>query len=234
VDALLWAIKTVGGPGSLGFLVLGFTVGIAAARVFSRSRLPRIWIAFLVVFYVVCSLPLVAQSVAAALPRAERLGRLPQDCPLDTLIVLGGDNYHGRVREALRITSVCSPTHVLVSDQLWFAKRLVREGIPETRIRVDTMSKTTLEQLQMVETYARGKPDRSVAVLASILQMPRVEALARRVRVEVILLESPLDDELVSGPVRRIFPSLSALHVTYDAVYEHLALAYYRRQGWID
>ncbi|HEY7188843.1 MAG TPA: YdcF family protein [Vicinamibacterales bacterium] len=234
MDALIGAIKTVGGPGSLGFLVLGLTVGIAAARVFSRSRLPRIWMALLAVFYVVCSLPFVAQSVAATLPRAEHLGRLPQDCPTDTLIVLGGDNFRGRLREALRITSLCAPPHVLVSDQLWFAKRLVREGIPETRMKVDTMSRTTLEQLRMVKTYARGKPERGVAVLASILQMPRVEALARRLGVEVILLESPLDNEVVSGPVRRIFPSLSALHVTYDAAYEYLALAYYHRQGWID
>src|SRR5262245_34154624 len=190
--------------------------------------------AFLAVFYVVCSLPFVAQSVAAALPRVERLDRLPQDCSLDTLIVLGGDNFHGRIREALRVTSLCAPTHVLVSDQLWFAKRLIREGIPEMRIKADTMSRTTREQLQMVETYARGKPERSVAVIASIVQMPRVEALTRRFGLEVILVESPLDNELASGPVRRIFPSLSALHVTYDAVYEHLALAYYRRQGWID
>jgi len=64
--------------------------------------------------------------------------------------------------------------------------------------------------------------------------MPRVAALARHIGVDVILLNSPLDDGRVPGPVRRLLPSFSALNVTYEALYAQTALAYYRRQGWID
>ena len=233
MDALLWAAKTVGGPGSLGFLVAGLAAGITGARIFSRSRLPRIWIVLLAVYYIICSIPAVAQSAVAKLPQVQGVGHVPPDCPLDTLIVLGGDNFNGRIREAVRITSLCAPQHVLVSDEPWFARRLVQAGIPQSRVAIDPNSRTTLQQMQMVEEYVQGKPPRSVAVLASTLQIPRIAALARRAGMDVILLESPLDDERMPGPVRRLLPSFSALHVTYDAFYEHLALAYYRQQGWI-
>jgi methyl coenzyme M reductase subunit C len=77
------------------------------------------------------------------------------------LIVLGGDNFQGRVREAARINVLCEPPHVLVSDAPWFAARLEQAGIPQARIMVDAKSRTTRQQMQIVDGYVRGKAPRS-------------------------------------------------------------------------
>ena len=72
-----------------------------------------------------------------------------------------------------------------------------------------------------------------VVLIASSLSMPRVGALAATTGVPVVLAPSPLDEPPVSGGFRLGIPSYRALRLTRDALYEHLALAYYRRSRWI-
>jgi hypothetical protein len=71
-------------------------------------------------------------------------------------------------------------------------------------------------------------------VVASRLQAPRVWALARAMGLGILVMPSPVDDEPAASGLRAFVPSYLALRVSRDAIYEHVALAYYRWQGWID
>jgi hypothetical protein len=60
-----------------------------------------------------------------------------------------------------------------------------------------------------------------------------VAGLVRRADLPTVLIASPVDTEPATSGWWLFVPSYYALRVSRDAIYEHAALAYYARKGWI-
>ena len=99
----------------------------SSSMVWPRRRAAgRWWLFGLYSSYLVLGIPALAHRVAAPLafqPQAT-IGKV------DALIVFGGDNSVGRVRETLRLWRTHAPAVVIVSGEPWFVERLTEAGIP--------------------------------------------------------------------------------------------------------
>ena len=231
---LIEVLKEIGGPGSIGFLAAGCAVGLMFIYVWPRRRaLGRAWLFGLYVSYIVLGLPLVAHRVAEPFNGIRPLRTLDSLRPLDVLMVFGGDNSVARVRETVRVWNEVSPSVVIVSGEDWFIERLVDAGVPSDRITQDRSSGTTREQVRYVQRYLEDHRDSRMAVIASRLQVPRVKGLLDAAELDVALVPSAADREPTDRGVGLYVPTYAALRITRDALYERVALAYYRRQGWI-
>jgi uncharacterized SAM-binding protein YcdF (DUF218 family) len=226
-------LKLIGPPGSLGFVVFTLLVALVVAYVWPRSRrLARGWLAAVFVGHVVLAFPFVANAIANRLPvfhsaDAGAIGRL------DTLVVFDGDNRRGRVQEAAALYGRFKPPTVWILGADWMIEPLVEAGVPAGVIKQDDRTGTTRGQIDRVEEMIHQRADSGVAVVASRLQMPRIEALVKAAGLPVLLFASPVDSEPPTRGARLLLPTYTALRVSRDALYELVALAYYDRQGWI-
>jgi uncharacterized SAM-binding protein YcdF (DUF218 family) len=230
--ALFSILKTVAVPGSLTFLGLCLAAGLVATY---RSRYRRLGQAFLVLVaaaYFVLALPIVANAIADHLPGVPSTG-LRSGEKLDTLVVFDGDNRRGRVREALRVYRTSSPRIVCVLGEDWIPDALQKEGIPSSRLARYSTTPTTRDQVAWVEQLAARSNAGGIAVIGSRLQTPRIGRLLAAMRVPVVLIASPIDDEPPRAGWQLFLPRYIALRVSRDAVYEHVALAYYAWRGWV-
>lgn len=231
---MLSLLKAVGGPGSFGFLAVCTAFGLVLARASHRTRrVSRIWLLSLYLGYVALGLPIVANHIVASLTNYEPICDFGSLGETDVLVVLDGDNPLGRVRETYRVFRATSPRWVLVSGPEWLNAQLRRMGIPSDRLIADFNAATTLEQVQRLPHHLDGRHATRVVIVASRLQMPRVAALTRATGFPATPAPSSVDDELPTSGFQLIVPTATALRVSRDAIYEHFALAYYRRRGWI-
>jgi hypothetical protein len=122
---------------------------------------------------------------------------------------------------------------VSVLGEQWVVDALVEAGLPRARIAHDRTTLTTRAQMAAVGAMQAARPGVTLAVVASRLQMARVAALAGAAGLDPVLLPSAVDDEPPSTGRRRFVPAYIALRVSRDALYEHVALAYYQWRGWI-
>jgi uncharacterized SAM-binding protein YcdF (DUF218 family) len=225
-------LKLLGPPGSPGFLVACLGVGLALAVARVRRRYLWAWLGAVVALHVALSLPVVAAQAIAALPAYPPVRQTLND-QIDVLVVLSGDNPLGRARETAHIVREMSGGHVLALGPDWFVRHLVAAGVPEARIQRVEGGATTREQMAYLKQLVDRDPDRRFAVVASVLQMPRVAALAEHSGIDVHLRPSPTDAEPASGGLQAWLPQPHVSRVFGDAVYELAALAYYRHRGWI-
>jgi len=226
-------LKLVGPPGSLGFVIFTLLVALVVAYVWPRNRrLARGWLATVFIGHVVLAFPLVANAIASRLPvfRSADAGAIGH---LDVLVVFDGDNRRGRVQEAATVYGRVKPPAVLILGADWMVEPLVEAGVPASVIKQDDRTGTTRGQIERVEALVRENANTRVAIVASRLQMPRVEALVKAAGLPVLLFASPVDSEPPTRGVRLLLPTYTALRVSRDALYELAALAYYDRQGWI-
>ncbi len=173
---LLAVLKTIGGPGSIGFLVIASAIGVALIRFRPVHRLGRVWLFSLYTGYLLLSLPLFAQMIARPLG-SPLIDRGSVSGRIDTLIVLDGDNPRGRVAEAGRLWAASHPATVVLSGQAWLIELLRQRGIPPGRLVHEHDSRTTREQVEYIRRFATAHRSTHIAVVASRLQMPRVAAL---------------------------------------------------------
>ncbi len=226
----LTVLKAIGPPGSLGCLVLCVAIALLLRR--RRPAVARLWLAAVAVAYLVLSLPIVAAATIGLLPAYSAAEERPNE-PLDVLVVLDGDNYTGRAAEAGRIYRRAAPARVIVSGEDWFVRRVIGAGVPLDRIERESDSRTTREQMFFLRDLQARQPRQQVAAIASRLQAPRIAALAMAMGFRLDLRPSPTDPEVAAAGVRRFIPRYRLSAVAGDALYEWVALAYYRRQGWI-
>jgi hypothetical protein len=229
---LLDLLKSIGGPGSLGFLLCGVIAG--AALLFAGPRARRWawrWLTLLAATYFFLSLPVVASALAAYAPapwsttHATRPGA-------ERLIVIDGDNRWGRAREAAAwYRASVPPPEVIVSGSAFMVRPLIEAGIPAGRFRLDAGAHTTRAQVAWMRHLPPGP---RTVVIASRLQVPRLAALMARAGIGgMTLIAARVDREPRTRGARDWLPSWSALMVSRDACYERLALLYYRWRGWI-
>jgi uncharacterized SAM-binding protein YcdF (DUF218 family) len=227
---VLETLKHIGGSGFLGFFWLCVFLGVLLLFVSPRTRrFAKHWLLWISGVYLVLGLPVVAHTIARALPAV-----VPQPGrSADVLIVLDGDNRRGRLQTTLEYLQTRKPKSFWVMGEEWLIEELQRAGYPRQTFGHETETSTTREQMAWVARFVGERPTQRVAVVASRLQMPRVEALARAARIDVQLVASPLDVEPATHGWRLFLPAYSGLRASRDALYEIVALAYYRRKGWI-
>ena len=233
--SLLWPLKQIGGPGSIGFLAVCCVIGLVLSRGGRRSRrFARAWLLLVFTVYVLGALPLIANAIEDGLAPSVPAASLSDLNGVDLLIVLSGDNARGRARENRRIIDAVGPRCVVVSGSSWFVDLIVEAGVSRDRIRLDETASTTREQIAKIPHWIAGCEGAArAALIASRLQMPRVAALTSAAGLQVLLAPSAVDDEPAKSGIRLFVPSYLALRVSRDAFYEHLAIAYYRRNQWI-
>ena len=192
----------------------------------------RAWLGLVFVAHAILALPVVANTIAGGLPPVAMSDPAALR-NLDTLFVLDGDNRRGRVRSAAQAASA-SPAAVIVilGGDDWLPVALAEAGVPPTRISHDHQPADTRQQMVAVQRMAAQTPGHT-ALVASRLQMPRVAGLVRNAGLSCALVASPIDTEPATSGWRLFVPSYYALRVSRDAIYEHAALAYYAREGWI-
>jgi uncharacterized SAM-binding protein YcdF (DUF218 family) len=229
---LLSALK-LAPPGSVGFLLVCTALGLVLFLLWRRGRrLTRSALLVLYGGYLVLALPWIADGIANRLPGyASSDPRLSR--PVDSIIVLDGDNRRGRIRAALEAHARNPQAELWVLGDQWVVDALVQAGLPANRIAHEAEALTTRDQVTRVRRLVGEKPHARLAIVASRLQMPRVAALARAAGLDIALVPAAIDDEPPTTGVWRFIPSYVALRVSRDALYEHAALAYYRWHGWI-
>ena len=225
--------KTIGGPGSIGFLVLSCGIGILLVCIWPRrAAIGGWWVLGTLLLYCVLGFPFVARSIVDSLPPAPSTN-LAAVGKLDALILFGGDNEDGRVAKTLDAWRRLKPDVVLLFGDALLAQRLAAAGIPATQIRQNDVPETTRAQMESVAAEMRARPVNAAGLIASRLQMPRVIELARPYALHLQFLTSPLDHTLPNDGIWSLIPSYRALEVSRDALYERLALRYYKSRGWI-
>lgn len=231
---LLSILKTIGGPGSIGFLAVCSAVGLVLSRWSPRTRrIGRAWLLSLCFAYVALGLPVVANLISGTLSSYRPLSDLTSLRGTDVIVVLDGDNRRERVRETWRLFEAISPRWVIVSGAEWLTDRLMEAGIPRDRLLADREGSTTLLQIRRLPRLLRERGDVRAVVIASRLQMPRVAALIGASGLSPALAPSSCDAEPPTSGMRIFIPTYTALRVSRDAIYEHFAIGYYRYQGLI-
>ncbi|HEX7779308.1 MAG TPA: ElyC/SanA/YdcF family protein, partial [Vicinamibacterales bacterium] len=194
--------------------------------------LSRAWLWFVFAAHTILALPVVANTIAGGLPPVEMTDPAALR-NLDTLFVLDGDNRRGRVRSAAQAASASPGAAVVIlGGEDWLLAALTEAGVAPGRISQEYQPADTRQQLAAVQRMTAQTPGRT-ALVASRLQMARVEGLVRNAGLSCALVASPIDTEPASSGWRLFVPSYYALRVSRDAIYEHAALAYYARKGWI-
>ena len=226
---LIELTKLSGGPGSVRLLVLllaaGLTILVAVPR---RRRAALIGLASVTLAYLVMATPAVADLTVRALPESEPIA--DSDIQgIQTLFFFDGDNRFGRVREFERINRLARPERIYMLGRLSVYKDLRLMGIPSRQIEHDETLDNTSDQIRRTVDALAAHESGRAAILVSCLQAPRVRLLAGRAGLNLPVLAAPLDEDLPKGGIGRFVPSLAALAVTRDAIYEVAALAYYTR-----
>jgi uncharacterized SAM-binding protein YcdF (DUF218 family) len=229
---MLRIVKMVGAPGSPLLLAVGLVVGVAIIVLWPRRRTAgRLWLVAIVSTYLALGLPWTANAIARRLPVVA--DPTPPSRALDTLIVLHGDNWQGRVRLAAQVFSTSAPRVVWLLGDGGLPDALQEAGIPRTRVRSVPGDLNTRDQMTRVSGLPGVRRAGATAIIASRLHMPRVAALARARGLDLVLLPSPLDTEPPESGPSLFVPTYAALQLSRDALYEHAALAYYRWRRWI-
>jgi hypothetical protein len=226
-------IKAIGGPGSAGFLVAVFAVTLLLLMFRRTRRTGRRLGVGLVALYLLLSLPVVALGIVRL------IGAGPPD-PLvgldriDNVFVFDGDNRFGRGRCAGEWWTRRHPElfWVLGGDELKNA--MEDAGVPTNHwIWGGVPDKSTYGQVTVVKERVEAIRLPRAGIIVSRLQAPRVRGLVRHLRVEAAVIGSEVDAEPAVGGVRFWLPSADALAVSREALYEGIALLFYRWKGWI-
>ena len=222
-------------PGSIAFLILALIgLSLLAAAVPRARRRAFSAIGLIAAGYLVLSLPWVARSLARPLYQFESLTTVDQANGASTIVLLHGDNLPLRLAEAVRLYELLHPRLVLivapgpdVRDEL-----VQSDEIPSERIQWAYRSSTTREQALELANVLRTKGISRVVLIASPIHMPRALAACRKAGVDAEpAVTAPPDAALPDG-VWNFVPRRDAMALSYDSIYEHLALRWYRLKGW--
>ncbi len=227
------ALKLIGAPGTLTFIVCCVLISVFVAYVWPRSsRLARGWLWFVFAGHVTLSVPLVANGIAGALPPVTVTDAAAAH-GIDTVFMLDGDNRMGRVYSAARAAtaSPSSTVHIL-GGHFYLIEALEAEGVAKSRITHDFRPEDTRQQLSLMQELSSSTS--RTALIASRLQMPRVAALVQVSGLQTMLIASPVDAEPPTAGFWVLVPTYYALRVSRDAIYELAALKYYAWRGWIE
>jgi len=243
VTWILRAIKSIGGPGSVGFFLFSAGIGLALMIPRRTRRWGRLLVVLVTVCYLVLSIPAASHSLAALAGSADYQAASITGA-LDNLFVLEGDNNTARAILAAKVAAETRPKKVWALGGKMLRDALIAAGYPASLLpdvegrpgdspAWNGSARTTREQMLLVGRLMQETSNKRAAVIVSRLQATRTRGLADRLGLDVVVIPTPVDNEPPASGARRWLPSFSALVLSRDALYEVLALAYYRRNGWI-
>jgi hypothetical protein len=226
-------LKLTGGPGSIQLLLVLTAVGVLLHYRRPRYRtIARLILGSTLSAYWILATPVTALAIEGWLPQTT--GAVPHNGGFDTVVVLDGDNRRGRLQTSLAVWRTLAPGRLVVSGQDWLRDELIAAGVPEERVKRESATANTREQVTWLRAFAAEPSSGRMAVIASRLQAPRVAALIRRADIRTTIVAAPIDAEPPSAGLWTLVPSYAALRLSRDALYECAALKYYEMRGWID
>jgi uncharacterized SAM-binding protein YcdF (DUF218 family) len=110
---------------------------------------------------------------------------------------------------------------------------LVRGGVPEDRILLESSSRNTREQAQRVVPMLLERGWRRFVLITPAVHGPRAAAVFRAEGGDPVPAAAPFWPEEVRGNRHGWTPNGAALRATERATYDYLAWAYYWARGWL-
>lgn len=196
-------------------------------------RLGRLLLGGLVAVYLILSLPVVSTAIAGHAPASDIAGVATLG-PFDDIFLLDGDNYEARAALAATLDRTIKVRWIWILGYGELRDALRASGVSPDRWRWgysdgDTTQGQVSQIRRLMDHY---KSHRAVAIV-SRLQAERLEGLVRKQGLNVVVLAAPVDAEPPTHGASRFLPSMAALFHSRDAIYERVALAYYRWKGWV-
>ena len=232
---MIWdLIKVWVGPGSLTFLMVLLGVGVWLRRVTRARTLAGILIAVLLAAYLVLSLPWTAGHLARALQGSNQALLQFEGVPRPLcIVVFGGDHADARIRETVRLNRALHPQLVILSGDADFFEALVGAGVPAERIVWDAKSRTTRAQAVNLGPLLKRHSVSHFVLVASPIHMRRALGAVRAAGLNPIPSISEVPRDWTPSGLASLVPQWEPLRLSEQALYEYLALWYYRARGWL-
>lgn len=263
MDAFAELTKSLLIPGTLTFLLFGLTLGVLLAYGPRRSRpiaLP--WLALLALFYWMGSVPAVADVLATRFhARDAGLVTLADVTGARAIVVLGAgvrrsymaggqmvaipdpQTVYNAVEGARIYRLFPNGLPVIASGGQQSANAplesgilrewLVKAGVPEERILLESGSRNTREQARQVAPLLKTNHWERFVLVTPAVQGPRAAAVFRREGVDPIPASAPFSTATDREGWSGWLPNGGALNTTERATYDYLAWAYYWTRGWL-
>ena len=106
-----------------------------------------------------------------------------------------------------------------------------RLGVPRDRIRIETRSENTHENLRNTQAMFGLGPGRGIVLVTSAIHMPRSVAVARALEIPVLPYPCDFQGEWLTG-WRAWLPTNDAPGQLESALHEWIGLLAYRLRGW--
>ena len=231
-------VKALFVPGSLSFFVVGCVASSVLIAIGGVSRrVGQTSLALLVLTYLVFSLPWAAERLAATLgsrpPDGARHLKKPPAAGHGAIVIFSGDYSRGRIDEAVRLYQDTDPRWVIVSGWPALSGSLVARGIARERLVWDSVPLTTREQAMRLVPLLRARDIDDFSLIASSIHMRRALGAVHAVGLDPAPVESAVARPWVSSGRARLLPDRAALRLSYEVMYEYLALALYANRGWL-
>lgn len=250
-------------PGSMQFLVIGLAAGVLLLyRHAGSERWGRRWLAVLVASYWFLSIPLGADAVVSVLSYGFKPVATPADARGATAVVVldGGSFRFGtptngitvvnrasalRTLEAVRIYRMLDHPWMIVTagghDQGEWAtpeggavrEELIKAGVPEHLIVLDTKSRNTREHAVNIAQLLRQHGVRQFVLVTSPMHIRRA----------VLVFQSQGLQPIPSAPSvwfdgshwrwAKLLPGGDVLQISGEGLYDGMGLLYYWSRGWL-
>lgn len=250
-------------PGSIGFLLVGLTVGVALVLLGKRKAVwGRRGLAALAAGYWLLSLPLVSAALQGALSHGySSLASADGLADVDAIVVLGGGSQtvrsHGseidllsetaalRVLEGARLYEMLDGTQVFASggmsvtagavtpESAVLCQALIQAGVPAERITTESTSDNTRQQALALAPLLAAQHVERFVLVTSPSHMRRALLAFRAVGLDAVASIALARSETLPTPPSPLLPSLRSLAVSADAFREWIGLAYYALRGWL-
>jgi len=263
MDVLAALAKAILIPGSIGFLLVGATIGLLLLLAGRRRRAwAARWLAGLVLLYWILSLP----AVAGALVRLISSGFTPVESAeqadgAEIVVLLGGGaatlrageeelsllsvEAGMRVLEAARVVKLIdarwvfasggasAEAGVLTPESVILREALIEAGVPSERIVLESDSHDTHEQAVALAASLSGYGTDTFVLVTSPDHMRRAWLCFRNVGLNPIPSPALLRSEALPAPASAWLPSFRSLEESAGVFRELIGLGYYALRGWV-
>jgi uncharacterized SAM-binding protein YcdF (DUF218 family) len=220
-------------PGSLAFLILGLAAALLVLLIVPRWKRGTVrGLLVLSSFYIVLSLPVVANRLADGLDRYPPLMRAEEARDASAVVLLHGDHQSARLRETLRLYKLLNPRWIVVAAQASDLRDSLRYSVPPDQILWEARGRTTREQAVNLARMLDTKHITRVVLVASPIHMRRALGACRMAGIDAVPGVSARPHAGMPRGMRGLVPQIGALTLSTESLYEYLALYMYKHRGW--
>ena len=251
-------------PGSTPLLLLALAAGVAALHIGPRARKwGRIWLTALLGSYWLMSTAIGAGWLEDWIDGGYApLVDTDAAADIDAIVVLsgGGNTFRNsiyeintpgphtafRTLETIRLHSMLPEALLILSggigDPQGLARpeseimraELLRAGVPEARMALETNSRNTQEQALNVAAMLHARDVRAFVLVTSAAHMRRALGAFRAQGLAAVPSVASTASTEMPAPRWPWLPTAGALSSSRAVMRETLALMYYRQQGWLE